>query len=85
MDPLSIFLNLLAKTDGRDKVLHSYKLVLATHPICNSQFQSQQGAFCCSIRSDQNDQESIEIFENFVILYQGTSINSLTQKTFGQS
>ncbi len=41
MDPLSIFLNLLAKTDGRDKVHPAQKLVFATYPVRHSQLQSQ--------------------------------------------
>jgi hypothetical protein len=76
MDPLSIFLNLLAKTEGRDKVHPAHKLVLATYPVRHSQLQSQQRPFCRCIRSNQNDQESIEIPEDIGVLGQGETGSS---------
>lgn len=75
MDPLSIFINLLAKTDGRDKVLSFFISVSTSHSIRNPKFENSKWSFFCSIRPNQNDQKSFAIFKNLVILNQNTSVS----------
>ena len=49
MDPLSIFINLLAKTEGRDKVMFNNKLVSQAYSVRDSEFQIPKGHIYCSI------------------------------------
>lgn len=61
MDSLSTFLNLIAKTEGRDKVFFYLKLVPSFTSIRHSLIENSKWIVLCCLRSIQNDQKSIEI------------------------